>query len=605
MKKIKYKSIVISCIAILSVVYACNKDFLDKTPQGSLSASVLANKAGVEGLLIGAYHMIGGQGGAPGNVWGASASNWVYGSAIVDDSYKGSIPPDQSTEGFSTLATFTYATNNPYLNEKWRAMYDGVQRANDVLRVLPLAKDIPAADVTRIIAEVRFLRGHFHFEAKRLFKNIVYADEKTTETRNVDDAGAYIDYWPKIEADFQAAIADLPEVQDKPGRANKSAAKAYLARCYMEQHKYALAKPILEDLIANGKTAKGEKYALVNYQSNFNGSQDNGAESVWAYQASVNDGSGTNGNYGDNLQFPNGSGPGGCCGFNNPSINLANAYKTDGTTGLPLLDNFNSGVSLHDTTAAGALAYTGTLDPRIDIVMGRPTIPYYDWGVVPGPRNLDWIRSPADNGPFSPKKVVYAKSQVGAISSTETSFWGPTQMSAINVNLIRFSEILLWAAECETEIGSLATALSYVNMVRNRAANPVGWVYKNSAYDAGTGKYVTQTTPAANYKISPYPAGAFVDKAFARKAILFEERLELAMEGQRFFTLRRFDGVSPGIMATTINNYIAVEKTRPSYYIQNPSVVFADKYQWFPIPQQQIDVKNATGKIFLKQNPGF
>ncbi|MCW3092385.1 MAG: RagB/SusD protein [Ferruginibacter sp.] len=597
MKKTNYKlAISFCCIFCLCLLYACKKSFLDKQPQGALSANVLANKTGVEGLLIGAYHMVGGEGGAPGTVWGAAASNWVFGSAIVDDSYKGSVPADQMTEGFSTLATFTYATNNPYLNEKWRAMYDGVQRANDVLRVLPLAKDISADDAKRIVAEARFLRGHFHFELKRIFNNIVYADETTTETRNVDDAGAYIDYWPKIMGDFQAAIADLPETQPQAGRANKSAAKAYLARCYMEQHKYTEAKPILEDIIANGKTAKGEKYDLVNYQSNFNAAQDNGPESIWAYQASVNDGSGTNGNYGDNLQFPNGSGPGGCCGFNNPSINLANAYKTD-ANGLPLLDTYNQG----NMVSAATSPYTGNIDPRIDVVMGRPGIPYYDWGIVP--RN-DWIRSPADNGWFSPKKMVYAKSQVGSLSSTETSFWGPTQMSAINVNLIRFAEVLLWAAECELAVGTPAKALAYVNRVRNRAADPTGWVYLNSAYNASTGKYTTQTTPADNYKVSPYPAGAFDDKVFAAKAILFEERLELAMEGQRFFALRRFDN-GTGLMTTILNNYIAVEKTRPSFYIANPNVVFAPKYQWFPIPQQQIDVKNATGKVFLKQNPGF
>jgi starch-binding outer membrane protein, SusD/RagB family len=597
----KYKIFVPLFLIILISIYACSKSFLDKKPQGALNNSVLANQTGVEGLLIGAYHMVSGQGGAAGTNWGAAASNWVYGSVCADDSYKGSIPPDQSSEGIGTLATYTYATNNGYLNSKWVAMYDGVQRANDVLRVLPEAKDIPAADVLRITAEAKFLRGHFHFELKRIFNNIVYADETTTSTANVDESGNYIDYWPKIEADFQAAITGLPETQPQAGRANKSAAKAYLARCYMEQRKYALAKPLLEDIINNGKTAKGQSYALVNYASNFNGAQDNGPESVWAYQASANDGSGTNGNYGDNLGFPNGSGPGGCCGFNNPSINLANAYKTDPVTGLPLLDTYNSGAVVNGTGAL-APAYSGTLDPRIDFVMGRPGIPYYDWGIVPV---ADWIRSPADNGYFSPKKIVYAKSQIGSISSTETSFWGPTQMSAINVNLIRFSEVLLWAAECEIEVGSLPNALNYVNRVRNRAADPTGWVYKNSAYDAGTAKYTTQSTPADNYKVSPYPPGAFVDKAFARKAVLFEERLELAMEGQRFFALRRFNGVNSGVMATTLNSYIAVEKNRPSYFIQNPSVVFSDKYQWFPIPQAQIDVKNATGKVFLKQNPGF
>lgn len=597
MKKINYKLAILFCSGIFLLgSYSCSDSFLDKQPQGALSASTLANESGVNGLLVGAYHMVGGQGGAPGTNWGAAASNWVYGSAIVDDSYKGSVPTDQMAEGFSTLATFTYATNNGYLNTKWRAMYDGVQRANTVLRTLEVATGIDAATSTRIAAEAKFLRGFFHFEVKRIFNNIVYADENTTETKNVDDAGNYIDYWPNIEADFTAAIADLPETQAQPGRANKSAAKAYLARCYMEQHKYALAKPIIEDLIANGKTAKGDAYALVNYQSNFNGAQDNGPESVFAYQASVQDGSGTNGNYGDNLGFPNGSGPGGCCGFNNPSINLANAYKTD-AAGLPMLDNFNAG----PVVSAETNPYTGNIDPRIDVVMGRPGIPYYDWGLVP--RN-DWIRSPSDNGWFSPKKMVYAKSQVGTVSSTETSFWGPTQMSAINVNLLRFAEILLWGAECELAIGTPAKALDYVNRIRIKRGDKTGWVYKNSAYDAATGKYSPQVTPADNYKIEPYPAGAFDDAVYAKKALLMEYRLELAMEGNRFFALRRISN-GTDLMTKTLNDYIFVEKTRPSFYSANPAVVFTPKYEWFPLPQEQVDIKNSTGVVFLKQNPGF
>jgi len=601
MKRINnYKSaIALSCI-LLVALFACNKSFLDKTPQGALSASTLSNQVGVEGLLIGAYHMVSGQGGSPGNNWGAAASNWVYGSAIVDDSYKGSVPADQMAEGFSTLATFTYATNNGYLDQKWRAMYDGVARANAVLRTLPLATDISPDNVKRITAEARFLRGHFHFELKRIFNNIVYSTDTTTATTNIDGSGNYIDTWPALEADFTAAAADLPETQSQAGRANKWAAKAYLARCYMEQHKYALAKPLLEEIIASGKTSKGAPYALVNYQSNFNAPQDNGPESIWAYQASVNDGSGTNGNYGDNLGFPNGSGPGGCCGFNNPSINLANAYKTD-ANGLPLLDTYNDG----NMVSAATSPYVGNIDPRIDVVMGRPGIPFYDWGLVP--RN-DWIRSPADNGWFSPKKIVYAKSQVGSVSSTETSFWGPTQMSSINVNLIRFAEVLLWAAECEMAIGTPSKALDYVNRVRTRAADPTGWVYKNGAYNASTGKYDGGTIPADTYKVGLYPAGSFDNKTFGWKALLHEERLELGMEGQRFFTLRRFDG-APGVpanwMTTILNAYIAVEKTRPSFYVANPAVTFAPKYMWFPIPQTQIDVKNATGVVFLKQNPGF
>jgi hypothetical protein len=130
-------------------------------------------------------------------------------------------------EGFSTLATFTYATNNGYLNEKWRAMYDGIGRANAVLKILPLATDVSADNAKRFTAEARFLRGHFHFELKRIFNNPVYASDTATQTTNVDASGNYIDIWPSIEADFQAAIADLPATQSQFGRANSWAAKVY------------------------------------------------------------------------------------------------------------------------------------------------------------------------------------------------------------------------------------------------------------------------------------------------------------------------------------------------------------------------------------------
>src|SRR3954467_3604875 len=157
---------------------------------------------------------------------------------------------------------------------------------------------------------------------------------------------------------------------------------ALLAKACMFQLKYDSAKMLLEQIIANGVTAQGEKYALVNYESNFNAAQKNGPESVFACQMSVNDGSATandggNGNMGDVLNYPNGAGaPGGCCGFNNPSWNLVNAYKTD-ANGLPLLDgSFNDGPVVSDTSNA----YTGTLDPRIDWNIGRPGIPYLDWG---------------------------------------------------------------------------------------------------------------------------------------------------------------------------------------------------------------------------------
>jgi starch-binding outer membrane protein, SusD/RagB family len=611
MKKISltYKLITACSLVTLVLVFACGKGFLDKKPLGAFNPDQLVNQSGIEGLLVGAYHMVSGEGGAPGNTWGSAASNWVFGSVAADDSYKGSTPSDQGD--IVPIETWAYNTSNPYFNEKWRAVYDGAQRANDVLRFLAKDTTISADRRKTMTAEARFLRAHFHFEAKKLWKNVPYADEtitaanKNTNVPNVDASGNFIDIWPKIEADFQFAIDNLPEIQPQKGRANKSAAMAFLAKAYMFQNKYAPAKALLDKIIppayggtGTGKTAGGLEYKLVNFEDNFNAATDNSAESVFAYQASVNDGSGTNGNYGDNLNFPNSAGPGGCCGFNNPSISLANAYKT-GSDGLPLFDTYNNSPNVSDP----ASPYSGNLDPRIDWTMGRPGIPFFDWG--PTPVNT-WIRDPGTDGYFSPKKNVYAKSQQNVLSSTETSFWGPTQMSANNVNLIRFADILLWAAECEVEVGSTDKALAYVNFVRNRAADATGWVYANSDYDAAAGKYKTQTTPADKYLIKPYAAGAFSNKTFARRAIMFERRLELAMEGHRFFDLARWDNGTGTVMAPTLNAYAAAEKTRPTIFAVNQSATFtAKKNEYYPIPQSQIDIENATGTVNLKQNIGY
>jgi hypothetical protein len=605
--KAHYKFIIPIGLVGIIVFFSCKKSFLDKQPQGALSEQNVANLTGVQGLLIGAYSDLDGEIGLSnslGFAYGSAGSNWVYGSVCADDSYKGSTPTDQPD--LVLLETWSVSSaNTSYVQQKWQMLFDGIQRSNEVLRIMPKASDISANDAKTMAGEARFLRAFYHFGGKIVFNNFPYVDESVTITNNnlnvpnVDKQGKFIDIWPNIEADLQFAVDNLPEVQPQRGRANKWAAMAFLAKVYMFKHEYANAKPLLDQLIASGVTAGGQKFALVNFEDNFNAATKNSAESIFAYQASVNDGSQLNGNYGDVLNFPNGPGaPGGCCGFNNPSFNLANAFKTD-ANGLPLLDTWNDGPVVSDSTNL----YQGNLDPRIDWTMGRPGLPYFDWG----PDSKQWIRDPATNGLFSPKKNVYAKSQTGTSSSTETGFWGATSIDANNYNFIRYADILLWAAECEIEIGSLSQAEIYVNQIRARAANPAGWVYENATYDAPTSKYSSQLKPADRYKIATYPTGTFASQgqSYARKAVRFERRLELAMEGHRFFDLQRWDA-GTGYMADVLNNYQKVEKTRNSFYYTNPTAQFHKGVnEYFPIPQKQIDVENSTGAINLKQNPGY
>ncbi len=594
---------------VLLIFYACSKQ-LSLKPQGSLLASNVNNNSGVQGLLIGAYTLLSGEN-VPGQNLGngSGASNYVYGNEAADDAYKGSTPSDQPDAIPLLTWSVSQAGTTLYLDEKWVVLYTGIQRANDVIRTVRLSPSIASADTIEYVAEARFLRGFYHFEGKKMWNNFPYVDESISYVNGNLDVpnyvgGQYIDIWPKIEADLLYAVNNLPGTQPNIGRVNKWAAMAFLAKTYMYEHKYSDAKPLLDQIITSGTTSSGAHYALVPlYQSNFNPAQKNGVESVFACQASVNDGSsiatnGGNGDTGDELNFPYNHGPG-CCGFDNPSWNLVQAYKTD-ANGLPFLDGSSNNAPL---VSSSTNPWVGTVDPRLDWCVGRPGKPYFDWGTI----DTTWIRDQTNDGFFVPMKNSYAKSQQGTYSSTETVFWGAAEVDANNVNLCRFADVLLWDAECEAQIGSLDLAETYVNMVRQRAANPVGFVYLNATYNAANSTYSPQTTPGDNYAVGQYAAGAFTTKgqAYAISAIQMERRLELAIEGQRFFDLARYDN-GTGTMATTLNAYVAIEKTRHSFYLVNNTAVFTKGVnEYFAIPQVELDAENATGKKYLQQNPGY
>jgi hypothetical protein len=576
MKKL-FKRILPTTVLLSIIIYACSKQ-LDLQPQGSLIAANVTNNSGVQGLLIGAYVLLSGEN-VPGQNLGngSAASNYVYGSEAADDSYKGSSPSDQPAAIPLLTWSLSQAGTSSYLDQRWVVLYTGIQRSNDVIRTLRLSTGISDADTTEYVAEARFLRGFFHFEGKKAWNNFPYVDENISYVNGNLSVpnyanGAYINIWPQIVADLKFAADNLPTTQPNIGRVNKWAAMAFLAKAYLYQHDYASAKPLLDQVIANGTTSKGIPYGLnLLFQSNFNPAEKNSRESVFACQTSVNDGSSTstnggNGNTGDELNHPYNHGPG-CCGFNNPSWNLVQAYKTD-INGLPFLDGSYNNAPL---VSYPPNPWNGTVDPRLDWTAGRPGKPWFDWGTV----DSTWIRDVPNDGLFVTMKNNYAKSQQGIYSSTETVFWGAAEVAANNVPLCRFSDVLLWDAECEAQIGSLDQAETYVNMVRQRAANPVGFVYLGATYDAANSIYTPQITPADNYLVKPYPAGAFntQGQTYALSAILFERRLELAMEGQRFFDLARFDNGS-GTMAATLNAYVAVEKTRSSFYYVNNGAVF-------------------------------
>jgi hypothetical protein len=293
------------------------------------------------------------------------------------------------------------------------------------------------------------------------------------------------------------------------------------------------------------------------------------------------------------LNYPY-NGPFSCCGFFQPSVDLANSYRTNPATGLPYLDNYNDHLVKNDMGLLSGDSFTpdaGTLDPRLDWTVGRRSIPYLDWGPHPG---QDWIREQVSAGPYSPKKNVYW--QATQDKYYDGSEWAPG--TALNNVLIRFSDVLLMAAEAEVQTGDLNTAEDYVNIVRKRAANPAGFVHTYKDPNKPMNGYTN--TPAANYFIRPYPDGNFASngKDYALKAIYFERKIELAMEGKRFFDLVRW-----GIAQQTLNAYFSYEGNITSD-ISNAQFT-TGKNEYFPIPQRQIDLTMVNGQASLKQNPGY
>ncbi|MEZ2337162.1 RagB/SusD family nutrient uptake outer membrane protein [Mucilaginibacter sp. RCC_168] len=579
-------------MALAISISSCKKS-LDKPLLGALESPLLQTKDGVNGLLIGTYAALDGMAGTSaiggGNPWETSPDNWVLGGVAGGDANKGSIAGDVSE--IEPIMQFYSDPTNVFYNSKWKADYEGISRANTVLKVVAKVPTLTDAEKANIIGQARFLRGHYYFDLRKIFKNVPYIDETTTNFNQPNNT----DVWSKIEADLDFAYKNLPSTQASAGMVNKWAAGAYLAKAYLYEQKYPQAKTVFDDVILNGVTSNGLKYGLNDkFDDNFTPETENSKEAVFAIQMAANvdpDGP-TNANNGDMLNFPYGTdSPFPCCGFYQPSADLVNHFRTD-KNGLPYLDDFNSHPIKNDMHLSSSDDFTpdaDNIDPRLDWTAGRRGIPYLDWGIHPGD---SWVRDQSYAGPYSPIKNVYWNATQNTDGDNHS--WAPG--SAINYNVIRFADVLLMAAEVEAQLGNLNQAENYVNTVRNRAANPIGFVH--TYIDPANPTKGFTNIPAANYKVSAYPVGAFSSQAFALKAIYFERKIELAMEGHRFFDLVRW-----GIADTELNNYFKYQNTvttdlRSGKYVKG-------KNDYYPIPQRQIDLSASGGSPVLKQNSGY
>lgn len=571
MKKLNY----IVCASFIWIMSGCSSSFLERVPQGELSEPQLISPEGVEGVLIGAYGLLNGN---VNDTWGnyASApSQWLFGEVAADNAHKGSNNSDQPF--MNQIELYQPTANNDNLFVMWTRCYEGIARSNNTLRLLEQVQNGGGARLsdTRAIeveAEARMLRAHYYFFLKRVFVNIPFIDQ-TIPTLEAVTVPNNVDVYPHIEADLRFAADNLPTTKPlgQVGRVDRYAAQAYLGKVLLYLERYSEALPLFQSVIA----AKPHITALP-FTDNFDVTRENGPESIFAVQHAINpDGSGDNANVGDMLAGFYGTAPVNCCGFYQPTFDLVNAYKVN-SAGLPYLDNtfrdnpFRSDFGLSGTAKTNyQVDRTIAFDPRLDYTVGRRGVPFRDWGLMQGDA---WIRDPAYAGPF-----VGIKHTIEAAQFDAESVQGANWVTGLNVNIIRLADVYLMAAECQVELGDLAGALALVNAVRARASQLPPKLINGQ--------------PAANYQVAPYPS--FPDATYARTAVQFERRLELAMEGHRFFDLVRW-----GIAKQVLESYSEFEGSLLSSF---RGLTFNQRNEYYPIPQDQIDRSQGA----LVQNSGY
>ncbi len=551
MKTLKNKiraTICLTAIAMMSAGVTSCDDMLDTKPQGVFTDAQLGDGE-TQGLMTAAYasllcHYFGNNESFAGPI-----NNWVF-DVRSDDALKGGDGP--TMEGYiHQLEVGNVQSDNDVVAFKWRNDYYSVSRCNAALRAIEKSSDLSADVKASYSAEMKTLRAFYYFDLYRIYERFPYFDEKVTDPSSVR-ADQYtrqqiVDF---IKQDLRDSYEALPRTQSEPGRFNKYVAAALLARVDLFTSSWEEAAQYAGYVINSGL------YDLYpNFLDMSKPEYNNMYESVMAVQFS-------SANSPDQFNFCNclnctwseGNLYGNGDDFYLGSQNLVNAFRTT-ADGLPMLDgSYNN----ENVTKAD---YAGNVDPRLDFTLGRIGMPWRShmynekWC-----RNLEIYSEYSGKKPYPAPESPYVKPGIVP--------WGA---SSLNYIIIRYADVLLMRAEALIEQGTgLDEARTLINQVRAKAKRSV-----NATYEP-----VDCNPMVANYAVEEYPAAGW-SQDYARKAVRMERRLELAMEGLRWFDLVRW-----GDVVETMNNYYASEGKIHSYYLGadlTPNEIY------FPIPVNQVD----------------
>ena len=563
----KIYTLVAACLMGLTLTN-CD-DFLDYNP----TAVVDEDKAFEEPdkMVNAAYAMLG-------DCWYAYPFNlFPYGDITSDDCLKGgSGTTDTGYHPLEIWSTLT-ATTPGEMDELWYRLYCAVSRCNRAL--VALDRNGERILGTRLkecrVAEVKFLRAHFYYKLVTLFRQVPWIDEVAYANNTIEqirnDEFSYKELFGKVIADFEEAYNMLPEKQTDGGRANKVAAAAYLAKCYLnlawgdgyeattgESH---INAEYMRRVVEYTDVVLSSDYGyLEDYGDIFLPEYKNSKESVFAVQCSDYQDDNTTFGRANWSNMLNGCWGMWSCGwdFHKPSQNLVNAFKTK--NGLPMFDDYNEEIAYPVNGQMNGQKW----DPRLFHTVGMPTYPYkYEAEYMMTKNNS---RTPNTYGYYTSLKEVPQRSK----GETYNGSW---QAFAMNDYVFRYTDVMLMRAEALVELDKLSEARTIINDIRQRAANSID---KHIAY-------------AKNQcEIAFYPETYFQNKGMARQCLRWERRLEMAMENGRYFDLRRW-----GIASKTLYAYFVTEQhsiydgqTYAQYY--KDARYEAGKNEFFPIPYNQL-----------------
>lgn len=558
-------------------------DYLDYKP----TAVIDEDKAfqDPEGMVTSAYAMLG-------DCWYTYPFNlWPYGDLASDDCLKGgSGTTDTDYHQVEVFSTLTPTLG--HLDELWYHLYCAISRCNRAILSLNEYGNSKLGEATtkQRLAEVKFLRAHFYYKLFTVFNKIPWIDEEVykngTQEQTSNDALTHEQLWDKIIGDFQYAYDNLPEqTTDGGGRANKVAAAAYLAKCYLDRawgDGYEettgvnfINKDYMQKVVDyTDVVVRSSKYGyLEDYGDIFLPDYNNSKESIFSIQASdYKDDHTTFGraNWSNTL---NGTWGMWSCSwdFQKPSQDFVNAFKTK--DGLPEFDTY---AETNDYPVNGQPT-AQKWDPRLFHTVGMPTFPYkYEKDYTLTKANS---RTPNTYGYYTDLKCVPQRSK------GETYNY-PWQAFAMNEYMLRYTQTMLDRAEALIELDRLSDARDIINAIRQRAANSIS---KHIEYAAD------------QCQISPYPESYFATKEKARQCLRWERRLEMGQEHERFFDLRRW-----GLLSSTLNAYFKKE-AKDSYDGQTYAQYYKDahftkeKNEYMPIPYNQMFYIPGL----YKQNKGY